>query len=97
MDRRLRVRVVLGVAMSVVVIVAWFVPHLLQVYDASQDETAGAKATAGLIFTAPFDQLLVPALAWIDGFSQEDGIRLAPLHARCTPRDWHEPVPAETP
>ena len=70
-DRRLRVRVVLGVAMSVVVIVAWFVPHLLQVYDASQDETAGAKATAGLILTAPFDQLLVPALAWIDGFSQE--------------------------
>jgi hypothetical protein len=78
-DPGLRRRVAIGIAVSVFAIVIWFVPHLLQVYDVSQDESAGPSVTAGWLLTAPFDQLLIPALVWIDGVSLKGSAEWLPF------------------
>lgn len=64
-NRDLRRRAAVGIAISVLVILAWYAPHLDDLLESSQQEYA-QPIEPGWVVTAPIDQILVPALRWID-------------------------------
>jgi hypothetical protein len=64
--RELRGRVAIGLVLSVAAIVAWYAPHLGAVRSSSQIED-GVRIGFPWVLTAPIDQILLPALIWIDG------------------------------
>ena len=66
-DRRLRWPVAIGFLASSAAIVAWYAPHLRQVQAASQMEAGAVQVHTTWVVTAPIDQILLPALIWIDG------------------------------
>ena len=66
-DRRLRWPTVAGLVASTVAIVAWYAPHLHAVQAASQLEAGAVRTTTTWVLTAPIDQIVLPALIWIDG------------------------------
>ena len=66
-DRRLRRPAVIGFLVSIAAIVAWYAPHLRQVQAASQMEAGASQVQTMWMVTAPIDQILLPALIWIDG------------------------------
>ena len=53
-------------AISLVAVAAFYAPHLGQVRDASRIED-GVQIDTIWLLTAPIDQILLPALIWIDG------------------------------
>lgn len=65
-ERSLRRPVALGLGLSLLAVGAWYAPHVSEVHTASQVED-GVQIQATWILTAPIDQVLVPALIWIDG------------------------------
>ena len=65
-EQVLRRRIAFGLAVTTVLLVAWYAPHLGQVGDASQIED-GVRIDTVWLVTAPIDQILLPALLWIDG------------------------------
>jgi MFS family permease len=66
-DPRLRRPAAFGLLVSVVASAAWYAPHPREVHAASQVETGGIEVSLAWIVTAPIDQVLLPALTWIDG------------------------------
>jgi hypothetical protein len=77
-DPRVRRSTVLGIVVSVLAIVVWSSPHLGDVQDAPQ---IGDGVQIGLpwLVTAPIDQILLPALLWIDGTGLVAGLVWLPL------------------
>ena len=77
-DRRVRVITAAGVLLSVAAIAAWFAPHSGDVGDASQIPD-GVQIGFPWVVTAPIDQILLPALIWIDGTALVAGLVWLPL------------------
>ena len=78
MDRRVRLPTAIGLVLSVAAIVAWFAPHSSNVQGAAQIPD-GVQIGFPWVVTAPIDQILVPALLWIDGTALVAGIVWLPL------------------
>jgi hypothetical protein len=74
----LRRSVAIALLVSVAAIVAWYAPHLGEVRSASQIED-GVRIGFPWIITAPIDQILIPALVWIDGTALLAGLVWLPL------------------
>lgn len=74
----LRRRLVVGLAVALVAIGAWYAPHVGEVGSASQIED-GLRIDTWWLWTAPIDQVLLPALIWIDGTALVAGVVWLPL------------------
>ena len=77
-EQALRRRTAAGLAVTTILIVAWYAPHLGQVGEASQIED-GVRIDTVWLVTAPIDQVLLPALLWIDGTVLVAGVVWLPL------------------
>ncbi len=77
-DRKLRKPTLVGLLASGVAIAAWYAPHVGQVRAASQVE-AGFRISTTWLITAPIDQILIPALVWIEGVALIPGAIWLPL------------------
>ena len=64
-NRDLRRRAAIGVTVSLLAIVAWYGPHVDDLLESSRQEY-GAPIAAAWVITAPIDQILMPAMRWID-------------------------------
>lgn len=76
--RALRRQAAIALALSLVAIAAWYSPHIGQIRDASQIED-GVRIDTWWLLTAPVDQVLLPALLWIDGTALVAGLVWLPL------------------
>jgi hypothetical protein len=65
-NRNLRHRAALGLGVSILSLAAWYAPHIGEVRTAAQIED-GVQIDTLWLLTAPIDQVLIPALLWIDG------------------------------
>ena len=74
----LRRRAIVALALALVAIGAWYAPHLGEVGSASQIED-GLRIDTLWVWTAPIDQVLLPALIWIDGTALVAGLVWLPL------------------
>jgi hypothetical protein len=77
-DRRVRQPTLVGGAASLVAIAAWYAPHLDQVRGAAQIED-GVQIGFPWVVTAPIDQVLLPALLWLDGTALVAGVVWLPV------------------
>ncbi len=68
----------IGLGVSLVAIVGWYAPHVGEVRSASQIED-GVQIGFPWVVTAPIDQILLPALFWIDGTALVAGVVWLPL------------------
>jgi hypothetical protein len=66
LDRSVRRATLVGLVTSMALIYAWYAAHSGAVESASQIED-GVRIGFPWIVTAPIDQILLPALIWIDG------------------------------
>jgi hypothetical protein len=73
-----RRRVVVGLAVTLLALGAWYAPHLGEVGSASRIED-GVRIDTWWVWTAPIDQILLPALIWIDGTALVAGLVWLPL------------------
>ena len=80
LEPRVRRPALIGLALSVSAILAWYAPHLGQVRSASEIED-GIQIGFPWVVTAPIDQILLPALLWIDGTALVAGLAWLPLVA----------------
>lgn len=76
--RNLRRRTGIGLALSLLAIVVWYAPHLSELQTVSADSGRAQIQTTWLV-TAPIDQILVPALLWIDGIVLVPGVVWLPV------------------
>ena len=76
----LRIRAVVAAAVSLAVIAAWYGPHIDDILEGSR-QTYGVEVELAWLITAPIDQILIPALIWIDGVVLFPGVRWLPLVA----------------
>lgn len=74
----LRRRTAAGIAVTLLALGAWYAPHLAEVGSASQIED-GLRVDTWWLWTAPIDQILLPALIWIDGTALVAGLAWLPL------------------
>jgi hypothetical protein len=65
-NQLLRDRVTVGLTASLVAIAAWYAPHVNDLLDSSKQEFGSPIPWYGLI-TSPVEQVLAPALLWIEG------------------------------
>lgn len=65
-DPRLRRRAAVGLGASIVAIGACYSPHFDDLLESSRQDYGVRIDTSGVV-TAPIDQILIPALVWIDG------------------------------
>jgi hypothetical protein len=72
LNTALRWRVAIGLAASFLAILAWFSPHLDDLALNSR-QVYGRRIEGGWVVIAPVDQVLVPALGWIDETLVESG------------------------
>jgi hypothetical protein len=77
-DPRLRRSAFAGLVVSFAAILVWYAPHLSQVQESSQ-VPQGTQISPEWLLTAPFDQVLLPALIWIDGVVVVSGVIWLPL------------------
>ena len=77
-DRDVRRRLGVGLALSLIAIAAWYVPHAAQLQAVSQDSGRVQIHTAWLA-TAPIDQIVIPALVWIDAIALIPGLVWLPV------------------
>ena len=63
--RDLRRRAAIGVTVSLLAIAAWYGPHVDDLLESSRQEY-GAPIAGAWVITAPIDQILMPAMSWID-------------------------------
>lgn len=77
-DRRTRLAAVLGLVLSTAAIGAFYLPHTGAVQGASQIPD-GVRIGFPWVVTAPIDQVLLPALIWIDGTALVAGVVWLPL------------------
>jgi hypothetical protein len=61
----LRFRVLVGIAASLAVVLAWYAPHLDDIASTSLDEY-GLRIPTRWLLTAPLDQTIVPAMTLLD-------------------------------
>ena len=61
-------------------IAAWYAPHIDDILEGSR-QTYGVEIEPAWLITAPIDQILLPALIWIDGAVLFPGVRWLPLVA----------------
>jgi hypothetical protein len=80
LDRRTRRTAAIAVGVSVVAIAAWYAPHAGAVENAAQIPD-GVRIGFPWVVTAPIDQILLPALIWIDGTALVAGAVWLPLVA----------------
>lgn len=66
LERGLRARVAIALGVSLLLIAAWYAPHLGEVREASRIEDGVQIGLADLL-VSPFHHVLTPALLWIDG------------------------------
>ena len=78
LDRSVRRATVVGLVASMALIYAWYAFHTGAVGSASQIED-GVRIGLPWIVTAPIDQILLPALIWIDGTALVAGLVWLPL------------------
>ena len=78
LDRSVRRATVVGLVASMALIYAWYAFHTGAVESASQIED-GVRIGLPWIVTAPIDQILLPALIWIDGTALVAGLVWLPL------------------
>lgn len=78
LDPALRRRVAITLGFVVVAIGAFYAPHVDDIGRESQREYGRAIESAWIL-TAPFDQVLIPGLAWIDGRVVDPGLLWLPL------------------
>lgn len=76
--REIRYPVLIGMGVSVAAIYAWYAPHSSEVQSASQIQD-GVQIGFPWVLTAPIDQVLIPALIWIDGTALVAGVIWLPL------------------
>jgi hypothetical protein len=76
--RPLRGQTGIGLVLSLVAIAAWYAPHLRELHAVSTDSGRAQIHTAWLV-TAPIDQILVPALLWIDAIVLVPGVVWLPV------------------
>ncbi len=79
-DSRTRVTAAAGLVVSIVAIAAWYAPHTGAVHSAAQIPD-GIQIGFPWVLTAPIDQILLPALIWIDGTALAAGVIWLPLVA----------------
>jgi hypothetical protein len=79
-DSRTRSTAAVGLAVSIAAIGAWYAPHTGAVHDAAQIPD-GVQIGFPWMLTAPIDQILLPALIWIDGTALAAGVVWLPLVA----------------
>jgi hypothetical protein len=77
-DRRVRRPTLVGLVASIAAIVAWYAPHIGAVRSSSQ-VADGVHFAFPWVATAPIDQILLPALLWIDGTVILAGVVWLPL------------------
>jgi hypothetical protein len=90
-DRRVRRPTLVGGAVSLVAIAAWYAPHLGQVRSAAQIED-GVQIGFPWVVTAPIDQVLLPALLWLDGTALVPGVVWLPLVLAAALVIWSSPL-----
>jgi hypothetical protein len=78
LDRRTRLSAAIGLAASIVAIAAWYAPHSGAVESAAQIPD-GVQIGFPWVLTAPVDQVVLPALIWIDGTALVAGVIWLPL------------------
>ena len=76
----LRVRAAVASAAAVALIAAWYAPHIDDLLEGSR-QTYGVEMSLAWLITSPIDQILIPALIWIDGVVLFPGARWLPLVA----------------
>jgi hypothetical protein len=76
--RPLRKQAGVGLTVALLAVLAWYGPHLGQVRDASRIED-GVQIDTLWLATAAIDQVLLPALIWIDGTALVAGVVWLPL------------------
>ena len=76
--RGVRLAAVIGLVVSIAAIYAWYAPHSSEVQSASQIPD-GVQIGFPWILTAPIDQVLIPALIWIDGTALVAGVIWLPF------------------
>ena len=79
-DSRTRRSAAVGLVASVAAIAAWYAPHIGAVHGAAQIQD-GVQIGFPWVLTAPIDQILLPALIWIDGTALAAGVIWLPLVA----------------
>jgi hypothetical protein len=77
-NRAIRRRTAAGLTLALVAIALWYVPHVSALRAVSQDSGRAQIHTAWLL-TAPIDQVLIPALIWIDGIVLVPGVVWLPV------------------
>ena len=78
LEKRIRLAVAVGLVLSAVAIYAWYAPHSSAVQSSSQIPD-GVQIAFPWVVTAPIDQVLLPALIWIDGTVLVAGFVWVPL------------------
>jgi hypothetical protein len=78
LDRRVRRATIVGLVASMALVYAWYAAHSGAVESASQIED-GVRIGFPWIVTAPIDQILLPALIWIDGTALVAGLVWLPV------------------
>ena len=78
LDRRTRVSSAVGLTISLAAVVAWYAPHSGAVEGAAQIPD-GVVISFPWVVTAPIDQIVLPALIWIDGTALVAGPIWLPL------------------
>ena len=67
-----------GLALSLLAIALWYSPHLGKLHAVSADHGRAQVHTTWLV-SAPIDQIVVPALLWIDGVVLVPGVVWLPI------------------
>ncbi len=78
LDRRTRVVAAVALAVSIAAIAAWYAPHGDAVGNAARIPD-GVQIGFPWVVTAPIDQIVLPALLWIDGTALVAGLVWLPL------------------
>ena len=77
LDRRLRARTAVGLGVSLGAILLWYLPHLDDLLTSSEQRYGGQ--IGWFLPTSPVDQIVLPALLWIDGKWIDPGLGWLPL------------------
>jgi hypothetical protein len=71
--RALRWPVAIGIGLSLAAVLTWYWPHLADLAQNSRQEY-GRRIEGAWVIAAPIDQIIVPALGWIDETLVEPGV-----------------------
>lgn len=71
-------RLATGLALSLIAIGLWYAPHVNELHAVSQD-SGRVQIHSTWVVTAPIDQIVVPALVWIDGIALVAGFLWLPI------------------